>query len=64
MKHLADPFVHGGKHHNAHDLLSEVLHESGKKMDIETLRILSALARVCAPSETVQLILRDTMRLA
>ena len=48
MRHLADAFVHGGKYHEARDLLSKALHESSKKTDIETLHILSGLAGVYA----------------
>ncbi|KAL9025541.1 MAG: hypothetical protein Q9196_005654 [Gyalolechia fulgens] len=48
IRHLADALVHGGKYQKAHDLLSKALHDSKETVNIETLRIVSALAAVFA----------------
>lgn len=47
-RRLADAFVHGGKYHKAHDLLSQALHDSKENANLETLHILLALAGVLA----------------
>ncbi|KAI4261188.1 MAG: hypothetical protein L6R42_003611 [Xanthoria sp. 1 TBL-2021] len=48
VRQLADAFVHGGKYLQAHDLLSKAFHDSHDKADIETIRIVFALAGVLA----------------
>ncbi|KAL8738006.1 MAG: hypothetical protein Q9181_001145 [Wetmoreana brouardii] len=47
-RHLADALVHGGKYHEAHDILSKAFDVSKDAADLETLLIASALGRVLA----------------
>ena len=48
VRQLAKALVHGGKYVQAHDLLNKAFHDSRDKADLETIRIVSALAGVLA----------------
>ena len=51
MRYLADAYLHGGKYHEAQDLLSSALHESKERTHIETQHILIELAGVYAKQD-------------